>query len=149
MEVQKKIIELINNSYEVEISSFTDVTADNYKNGCEVNPCNYFEGDKISFNLDTLDNIQDILKDRIMDYLENNIFYYEKIKEDSFCIIDERLCINQLVNNNNYEPSENELKAWKKGEIDLYIQDINIYISINGIELNSDILALIFPDAQI
>lgn len=48
-------------------------------------------------------------------------------------IIDNRVCFNQYTNDNNdWTPSREDFREWKKGNINLYVQDINITLKING-----------------
>ena len=144
--LENKINELINESCIVEISGFTDVSNDSYSEGCG-SIVNYFDNDRIKFTLNTLVNFKEIIKAKILDYLENNIYFFDKVSEDYFTICDDRLCICQQVNNNNREPTDNEYKLFKQDKITLYIQDISIYISVNGTNFNEDILREIYPKA--
>lgn len=148
MSIKKEILELINDSYEVEISGFSDITEDNFKDGASINQCNYFDNEKISFSLDNLDNFETIIKDKIKDYLEDKIYYYEDVKEEDISIIDDRLCLCQMVDNDNSQPSKYEFEQFERGKINLYIQDINIYVSINGTTLNENILRAIYANAS-
>jgi len=147
--LEQKIIKAIDQGYMIEISSFVDISEDSYQDGSNSQGVNFFTPDTKVFKTSTLNSIQELLKESVYSYLNTTVYYYSGIKDEHISIIDDRLCISQLVDVDNQEPTDQQIKSWRSGNITLYTQDINITITINGISLGDDILSLIFPKADI
>lgn len=94
-----------------------------------------------SFDVDK-NHIEDIGK-KIIENINNS--NYSNMKESDFTIIDNRLSWNQIEGNEcNILETQEEIKAEEK----TYICDYDVFISINGIELEEEDLREIFYEAK-
>lgn len=94
-----------------------------------------------SFDVDE-SHIKDIGK-KVIESINNS--NYSNMEESDFVIIDNRLSWNQIEDNEcNILEIQEEIKAEGK----TYICDYDVFISINGIELEEEDLRELFHDAQ-
>lgn len=124
------------NNIVVEIGGFITVWEDNFNDGEVRDGINEWnlEENKIIFeklNKKTLKEIKKALFNKMNDEL------YKKLTIRKFKkyvgILDNRVCFNQYTNDDNdWTPSREDFREWKKGNINLYVQDINITLKING-----------------
>lgn len=121
----------------VEIAGFTYVTVDNWNDG-ELGQVNEWELEKTYLELNTLNKkafkeIKKAILERLNQELYKDITtrYFNKYVCDN--IIDNRVCWSQYTNeDNSWEPTKKEYRDFKKGLKDLFIQNINISVKING-----------------
>lgn len=141
-----KINEIIANTYTIEIKSYTDVHVDSYEHG-ELEYANGFANPMVTFNTQS-ECLETDLKQYLTDYLTNTLdidykgsdlleVFESAGKEDSFWF-------NKFVDSENTTPSDYQRKMWKQDEMKLYNQSINTSISVNGIELPSNLILEIF-----
>ena len=129
----KKLQDFLKGSYEIEISSFTDVFEDSYKDG-ELGQVNYFDNETVRVPLVTEESLVDELKEVLQSYIEDSLYmdYNEGELKEAIQNADEMIFLNNLVDARNEAPTEEQLEQWKNGEISLYNQSIAITIKING-----------------
>ena len=121
----------------VEIGGFTIVSQDNWNDG-EVGLVNEWELEKTYLKLNDLNKkafkeIKKAIFERLNQELYKNMSmkYFNKYVCKN--IIDNRICWSQYTNeDNSWEPTKKEYRDFKKGLKDLYIQNINISVKING-----------------
>lgn len=107
-------------------------------NYCFSSGMEYYNG---SFDVD-INNIEGIGK-KVIESINNS--NYSSMKESDFTIIDNCLCWNQIENGDcNILETQEEIETAEK----TYICDYDVFISINGIELEEEDLREIFHDAQ-
>lgn len=87
-----------------------EVTIDDYERG----ELDYVNSYNLPIDGEIYDTIEDLLA--AINY-EMSAFTTNK---DYYCYIDGRIDTDTLVNNDNEEPSEDEIARWKKGEETLY-----------------------------
>ena len=141
MNITQKILEASQSTLSVEIKSFADVSIDSYEEG-ELDHVNYFENDTKRFT-STEDTLKEDILSNLEDYVENVIYTdynEESIKEQLADRDDSSFFVSVLVDNDNTEPSETQLEDWKNGTETLYIQDNCITISINGTDIECELL---------
>lgn len=129
-------------SYTIKFDGWVDVFEDDYKDG-QLEYVNCWSIPKKEIELETLDTIESkhLIKNAIIDFLNNEILFYDnKITpdkiSDNITVIDNRVCTIQLANNENFEPTKNQIELWKNSDLMLYVQDISIAISINNIDVS-------------
>lgn len=138
------------NNYQVEICGDVTVWADNYENGQVAYDVNSWSLDVHKFNVDTLSKVNlSVIRKNIQDYL-NKVLYSElKTKKfrEGIEIGGDRLYYSQYTNvDNTGEPTKKDFKKWRDGLTDLYVQDIILYVDINGIRVDSKDLAEIIEN---
>jgi len=141
MKATQKILEKTQTNLSVEIRSFADVSIDDYNQG-ELDHVNYFENDTKRFSSTEATLKEDILSN-LKKYVEDSIYTdynEESIKEQLADRDDVSFFVSVLVDNNNTEPSETQLENWENGIETLYIQDNCITISINGTDIECELL---------
>lgn len=98
----------------------------------------YYNG---SFDVDR-NHVKDIGK-KVIESINNS--NYSNMKESDFTIIDNRLCWNQIEDNDcNILDTQEEIRTEGK----TYICDYDVFISINGIELEEEDLRELYHDAK-
>lgn len=124
------------NNIVVEISGFITVWEDNFNDGEVRSDINEWEIEKTQLifeklNKKTLKEIKKALFNKMNDtlYEDLTIRKFKKYVQ----IIDNRVCFSQYTNDDNdCTPTREDFREWKKGKINLYVQDINIILQING-----------------
>lgn len=124
------------NNIVVEISGFITVWEDNFNDGEVRSDINEWEIEKTQLifeklNKKTLKEIKKALFNKMNDtlYEDLTIRKFKKYVQ----IIDNRVCFSQYTNDDNdWTPTREDFREWKKGKINLYVQDINIILQING-----------------
>lgn len=141
MTTLEKILEVTQSNLAVEISSFADVSIDDYERG-ELDHVNYFENDTKTF-CSTPKTLKTDILDALEDYVEHVIYTTynsDDIKEQLENRDDTNFFVSVLVDNNNSEASDAQIARWKAGQEILYIQDNCITISINGTNIECNLL---------
>jgi hypothetical protein len=137
----QKILQQTQQTLAVEISSFADVHIDDYQQG-ELDHVNYFENTTKTF-CSTPETLKADILDALESYVENVIYttYNEDdIKEQLENRDDSNFFVSVLVDNDNREPNDAQIARWKAGEETLYIQDNCITISVNGTDIECELL---------
>lgn len=124
------------NNIVVEIIGFITVWEDNFNDGEVRSDINEWEIEKTQLifeklNKKTLKEIKKALFNKMNDtlYEDLTIRKFKKYVQ----IIDNRVCFSQYTNDDNdCTPTREDFREWKKGKINLYVQDINIILQING-----------------
>ena len=142
----KKIDELIGKHYTIKIKSHTDVVEDNYEEG-ELEYVNSWSEDTITVN-STAEALEADIKQITLDYLQNTLYVSDKYLVESLknYIDEDFFYYSKFVDIDNTTPSEEQVKSWRKGEEKMFVQNISISISVNGINLTMDILLDIFKE---
>lgn len=125
----------------LELGCFVEVYEDNYNKGYRKN-VNSFEYPKSTYVLYELSKKK--IKSCIENYIDNNNILWEKYNINEMDIIDNRLCTGQTVDNDNYRVNDYIIEKWKNNQIELYAQDINIFLNINNEPLTEEQMAEIF-----
>ena len=144
--------------YTVTIKAFASVEEDDFKQGAIGGCTNSWTQDDLSFttNQDNLINdIQTNLKKDVdediggADFDSLNIDNllvddFNSLNFDNLLVddLDNHFWVSLFVDNDNYEPSESQIEAWKKGEETLYIQDNDVSIEVNGVAPNNSSILL-------
>jgi len=132
-----KINELIDNTYTIEIKSYTDVHLDDYEDG-ELEYRNGWANDTTTFHTES-ENLTEEVSSHLFTYLDDTLFleYKKEHLIDSLNSGDEETCfwMSNFVDNDNTTPSESQVEEWKDKKIELFVQSISISISVNGTEL--------------
>jgi hypothetical protein len=134
--MMKKLLQKIENSFTMVISSNTEVYKDEYIHGEEMSSCNYFENASKTYNnLNILENIKNYIEDILYrDYDET------ELKESLYnsCLDSDYFFYSNFVDEDNTTPSSYQVAEWKKGNENLYNQYICISVTINGTEISCD-----------
>ena len=140
----KKINDLIENVYTIEIISDTEVCVDDYNDG-ELENVNSWTNDTTIFHTEQ-ENLSSELLTYLTTYIEDTL-YVELNKDNT---IREALeayddsdyfYVSKMVNKDNCEPYKSEIEEWKKGQTKLYVQNISITVKINGKSIPADLLS--------
>lgn len=133
-------------SYNIELSGYVSVWVDNYKDGEVRYGINGWGLKKQTITIPKLNKIN-LVKVRkfVLDYLNKQL--YEKISTYKFrkeVDILDNIQYSQYTNEHNIgTPSKDDFIEWKKGNKDLFVQDISIYVKINGVDVTEDDLRTI------
>lgn len=125
------------NQIVIELGGFVDVWQDNFNEGQIGNySSNSWElkTEKLIFQKITKKEIKEIKK-ALFNKLNDNLYKNISMKTFNKYVetIDNRLCYSQYTNEDNTgEPSCKDYREFKKGNKNLYVQDINITVSINS-----------------
>ncbi len=133
------------NNYQIEICGDVTVWIDNYENDQISYGVNSWSLDAHRLNVSTLSKINlSRIRKCIQDYL-NEVLYSElKTKKfrEGIAIGGDKLHYSQYTNpDNTGEPTKKDFKKWRDGLADLYVQDIILYVNINGVRVDSKDLA--------
>jgi hypothetical protein len=147
----ESIIEKINKeiagSYTVTIESDAIVHVDDYENG-EGEYRNSFDNRDMEFNSSPETLVEDI-KTNLQKYIKNEIctsYDETSLKEQMADEDEDHFWVSVFVDVDNTEPNESQIERWKKGEEELFVQDNDVRISINGTPLKNGILTNILFD---
>jgi len=142
MKTIQKIQNLVSDTFTVEISSFVDVYQDSYEDG-ELDYVNHWSNEKVLWHVEP-ENLREELLVNLEEYFEKELlvdFDLDSLKDELINYADDEfLWTNKFVDVDNCEPSEEEIAAWKRNELMLYNQNINIRITINGKSLTSELI---------
>jgi len=142
METIQKIRNLVSDTFTVEISSFVDVFQDDYLEG-ELDHVNHWSNEKMLWHVEP-ENLREELLVNLEEYFEKEVlvdFDLDSLKDELRTYADDEfLWTNKFVNVDNCEPTEEEIAAWKRNELMLYVQNINIRITVNGKSLTSALI---------
>jgi len=143
----QKINQLISKSYTIKVSSYTTVYEDDYIEGEATNASNSWSGDSKIIN-STEDTLEADIRDGVLDYLENELYVSDKYLTDSLRTYadEDYFYYSKFVDADNDKPSESQVDEWKNGGETLYVQNISITVSVNGVNLPMDILIDIFKE---
>lgn len=127
------------NQFEITIGGYVGVWVDNNKNGQQGNFVNFWDLQGKIFSVEKLDrkSLKEIKKN-ILEVLNHNL--YKNITARKFNkyvdIIDNRVLWSQYTNEDNTgDPTKSDWIKFRKGTKNLYVQDLNITIYINGEEI--------------
>ncbi len=142
MSVLTELEKLTSNSYVISISSDTTVHKDDYQNG-EGDCVNSWENSKKVFKT-TSDKISTELSIALKEYIENelNLDYDANDMESLFdeYTEDDHIWLSRFVDVDNDTPSKEQIESWKQGDEELFVQLICVYVEINGIAVNCEML---------
>ena len=110
-----------NTKKEFYIKALIDVYEDNYSDG-EINQVNYYEENSYLKALNINEAIKRFFNDKLCFNIDLDALEFDELNE---CFYYSVLC-----NVDNYEVTkkDTEYKDWKKGKINLYINNINLYV---------------------
>lgn len=135
------------NQFEITIGGHVDVWVDNNKNGQQGNFVNFWDLQGKIFTVEKLDkkSLKEIKKN-ILEVLNHNL--YKNITVRKFNkyvdIIDNRILWSQYTNEDNTGgPTKSDWIKFRKGTKNLYVQDLNITVTINGEDVEEDDLKAI------
>jgi len=138
-----KISNFAKGHYILEISSIIDTYKDSYHEG-QLEQVNCYTLEKRKFT--TIKSLlSKKIKNEVFNYIELN--FINTCEEKNMCINPSSLCFDFLVNDNNVIATENEIELWKREKLNLYDQMIQLFITVNGVQLEEDILIDLFPKA--
>lgn len=130
------------NQFEITINGYVDVWLNNNENGQQGSFVNFWDLQGKIFTVEKLDkkSLKEIKKN-ILEVLNNNL--YKNITVRKFNkyvdIIDNRVLWSQYTNEDNtWEPSKSDWIKFRKGTKNLYVQDLNITVCINGEEMSEE-----------
>jgi hypothetical protein len=147
-----KIDNLISTAtYQIEIRSNTEVLVDSYEHG-ELETCNSWVNDTKRIIL-AKEDLSDTLKEAIKQYIKEELyadFCINTLKETLANDDDQEYFYwNELVDVDNMQPTENQIKRWRQNKEELFNQSISISITINGTPITADILyELLFKEIK-
>lgn len=135
-------IEKFSNNYKVTIQGGLKTVHEWSENGegdyCFSSGMEYYNG---SFDVDR-SHVKDIGK-KVIELINNS--NYSNMRESDFSIFSNRLCWNQIEDNDcNILDTQEEIRTEGK----TYICGYDVFISINGIELEEEDLRELFHDAE-
>lgn len=135
-------IEKFSNNYKVTIQGGIKKVYEWSENGkgdyCFSSGMEYYNG---SFDVNR-SHVKDI-GEKVIELINNS--NYSNMRESDFSIFNNRLCWNQIEDNDcNILDTQEEIRTEGK----TYICDYDVFISINGIELEEEDLRELFHDAE-
>lgn len=135
------------NQFEITIGGYVDVWIDNNENGQQGGFVDAWDLQKETFTIEKLNKkcLKEV-KSRILEKLNRNT--YKVVSARGFNkfvdIIDNRVLWSQYTNEDNTdEPSKSDWIKFRRGTKNLYVQDLNITVTINGEDVREDDLRAI------
>jgi len=142
----KSIIEKVNTEieglYTVTIKSDAVVHLDDYELG-EGELRNSYDNDTKEFS-STQETLVEDIQTNLTSYIEDTLyatFDETAIKEQLEDESEYHFWVSAFVDIDNTEPSDDQIENWKNGNEELFIQDNDIQISINGKAISNGLLA--------
>lgn len=132
------------NKLVVELNGYVIVTRENYDKG-ELGTITSYDLHKESFIIEDVTNKDSLLviKNKLIEYLCG--YSYETLPNiQTLDIYENKASFSQYTDDENeYAPTKNDMELFKQGLKDLFLQDINIAVTINGEPILEDDLELI------
>ena len=144
-DVLYKLEQELKRKYVVKFSATSDTFETSYADG-EGSLNNGWREDSYSYNVDSLLSFVETFEKHLDTYISNKLYMDTKHKAVNTSI--GYIQLDQMVNTDNFQASNSEISAWKKGEARLWVQYTNITVMINGQELSSDVLIMLLPKAE-